>query len=248
MTTTDKLAPSYNEVKAALEIVARNDPDTANDMKNSLNQTRNDVVQYSRIANDVVSISQEWLRVEAEEVEEPAEVIEEPTKLAKKQKRQARRRSSRTLPKAQTHFWEKEQLARQEPLLYRGIGFGLWLFVLVGTVLTYIGGVEQANVGSTGFWIGIVIAVVWQIGLTYVQFILCHNLKNPVYWLAVFASTLPAFITYRTLLIIPIAQYFLGENVFVESNNGMIWVVVQGIGCIGLIFADIIPERVFVKH
>lgn len=147
-----------------------------------------------------------------------------------------------------------DALARHEPKIYRAIGIGLWLFSFTGNVLAFGGGpvaLDNATLQAIG------ISLVWQLICTVVQFVSCKHPWSIIYQLALFASAIPSLIGYRVLIAVPIAEW-LGVIVDPFESRGLLSIVsVESILIAGavhfgvllaLVLADIIPERIFVKH
>jgi len=233
--------PSYEQVRAALERIAENDADTANDLRDALNRNRNNAAEYTRLSLETLQIAKEWEQVVKEE-----SPVTEPK--PKKVKTKPIKRQRQTIPDAEPHLWTAEQLARLETPLYRVIAFGLWLFVLAGTVLALLP--DQWG-WSWQLALYIAVALSWQGFLTLAQFILCHNPRNRLYWLALGASILPAFVGWRPVIAVPLIETVTGleeEALSTGDLNAMLWALGLNIGLlIVLAAADIIPERIFIK-
>lgn len=255
-TVTTQKAPSYQEVRQALDIVARNDPETAEEMKAALNGASD--VDYPAIAREVVDIGGEWREIEIKEatkIEVKAEPKRERIAVTETKVSQRQRREAWSPPK--THIWTADQLAKQEPLLYRFIAITLWVLSLIGTILGFVGGWDDVT-WDTPFLIGMGVAVGWQIVVTYVQVVTCRSLRNPIYWLALAASVIPAYIGYRPLILVPLSEWLTGDtgDVFASlsalqlaSQDAILGALAVSVaGVIVLAAFDIIPERVFVKH
>lgn len=256
MTTVTK-TPTYAEVKAALVIVARNDPDTASDMTQALNRSTEET--YPDIAREVIEISQEWLETEQQEAAaakaEPKARFTSPAAATPVQ-----RRGAYAPPK--THLWTADQLASKEPLLYRFIAAGLWLFSLTGTLLAFVGGYDLVTFNplawDAGMWISLGVGLGWQIAVSIVQLVTCRSVRNPVYWLALAASVIPAFIGYRPIILVPLTAWVSGNtgDVFASisslrmaTGHAIVWALgVHAAGIIAFTASDIVPERIFVKH
>jgi len=236
--------PSYEQVRAALERIAENDTDTANDLRDALNRNRNNAEQYTKLSFETLQIAKEWEQVEKQGETEPA-----PAPKAKKIKTRPAKRQRQTIPNAEPHLWTAEQLARLETPLYRVIAFGLWGFVLLGTILVLLPDTWDWTLQLL-LYIGVAIA--WQGFLTFVQFILCHNPRNPLYWLSLGASILPAFVGWRPVIAVPLIESITGlkEQALPTADlDAMLWGLGLNIGLfMVLAAADIIPERVFVRR
>lgn len=242
MTTVAVKPPSYEQVKVALEAIAANDADTANDLRDALNRNRNNAEQYVKLSFETLQIAKEWEQVEREE-----QPVAEPKPKKAKAKPAKRQRSS--IPDAEPHLWTAEQLARLETPLYRGIAFILWGFVLVGTVLALLP--DQWN-WSLQLALYIAVALSWQGVLTFIQFILCHNPRNPLYWLTLGASIIPAFAGWREPIVVSLLKWITGveeQALLTAPQSAILWALGLHVGLfIVLSAADIIPERVYVKR
>lgn len=150
----------------------------------------------------------------------------------------------RTYDMPPTHVVQAATLAKAQPLIYRMLAILLWLFSLCGNVLTFGGGwdVLLAAWGTNAFWSLLGDAVLYSAGLqalcTTVQFVFCNRPKHLLYLLALLASFVPSFLGYKPVLIDPFA-----------AGLALPWLaLLYGGVTMALILADILPERIFVKH
>lgn len=161
----------------------------------------------------------------------------------------AQRRSS--------HVISATQLSRAEPALYRFIAVLLWLFSFAGNVLMFAGGwayvgLDRHTAVALGWSVG------WQVVCTIVQFICCRHWLNPVYLLALTASFVPSFIGYRPIIAVPLTRWAAGieGDVFASfwqlaefGASAIMWAIaIHFLVAVALVAADVIPERVFVRH
>lgn len=156
-----------------------------------------------------------------------------------------------------THVVTADQLAQAEPALRRFVAVILWLFSTAGNVIAFAGGWHDIHM-NRAFVIALGLSLLWQGTCTLVQFITCRYWWSPLYLIALGASLVPAYIGYRPLIAAPLTAWAAGieSDVFgslatltAAAPETILWALaIHAIYAVGLVYVDIIPERVFVKH
>lgn len=159
-----------------------------------------------------------------------------------------------------SHVVTADQLSQAEPTIRRLLAMLVWLFSMYGNVLAF-GGDAQGLTGLTGAaWLALLIAIAWQILVSAVQYVTCRRWHNPLYITALLLSVIPAFIGYRPIIATPIATWITGYGdpfasravlaaMWQQNTSVVLWFGVVSVALlVALTLADVIPERVFVKH
>lgn len=152
---------------------------------------------------------------------------------------------------ATSHVIDAATLARYEPLARRIIGMLLWVFSFIGSVLAIEG--WDGN-WATFDWNGLPQTIMWTLvvqgACTSVQLVSCYRWFSPLYLIAVGVSSGLSIWGYRHLILAPLASA-------ADSAATALWGVLAGdiagaaaliSAIIAIIAADIVPERIFVRH
>lgn len=122
---------------------------------------------------------------------------------------------------------------------------GILALALVG--FSALGSVFAIQPDLSGEWNAItlrniLIALLWQSACSAVQYVTCRYWRDPLYLIALTLSVGPSIYGYYPKIAVPLA------NVLTDWFGGtMLWVAVV-LMTIALILADILPERIFIKH
>lgn len=160
-----------------------------------------------------------------------------------------------------SHVITARQLSTAEPRLRRFLAVLIWFFSLYGNVLAFGGGWLGIFTLDQSALAAVVIALIYQILCTAIQFVTCARLLNPLYLIALIASVIPSFIGYRPYVAVPIANVVAGidGDVFASFEMALAWHT-QRVDAFGLALAvhivvflvfiavDVIPERIFIQH
>lgn len=137
-----------------------------------------------------------------------------------------------------------DRTAKAQPMALRIIGGLLWLFSLCGNVLGFGGGLDGIVRFDQGLAVAVVVAVVYQAVCSGLQVIFCRDWAHPMYIIALLASFVPSFIGYQPLIATPLGAALAGKDGDAIATGA---IATAFVGII-LLLADIIPERIFVKH
>lgn len=168
-----------------------------------------------------------------------------------------------TLPR-ESYLIDADTLAAYEPLAKQFIGAGIWFFSLIGTVLSVDGwDGNRAAWNSMELAWSIAIAVSIQLVITAIQLITCKQWTNPLYLLSIAASSCFSFLGFREAIAVPLTIWVTGvplDPFVIESATQVQQIIraqplyifvatgIHGIVFATMVFADIVPERIFVRH
>lgn len=164
----------------------------------------------------------------------------------------------------ESYIVDADTLSAYEPLAQQVIGLLIWLFSLAGTVLSVDGwDGTRSSVWSIEFITSIGIAIAMQLFITAIQLITCKHWQNPLYLLSIAASSFFSFLGFREPIAIPLTVWVTGiaidpfapehteQVAAIAKSNPEYLLVATAMHMFvfaTMVFADIVPERIFVRH
>lgn len=138
-------------------------------------------------------------------------------------------------------IFSRSKLAQWQPMIKRGLAFGLW-GISIGGSLLWGGGGLAAWMTLTPNWGGVLTAVAAQVVCSVVQWVWCHTWWNPYYLAALAVSSGTTTLGFWPLV-------HPGLTRMLQSLDGSLWTfygpyIAGGIMILGALVADIYPEKV----